>query len=232
MLIADFQTHGAGRLGRSWMAPPQSSLLMSFLVRRLRIEDAFWALAAVAVAVAEACELVADVGVSIKWPNDLLVGELKVAGILAQRVDQAMVVGLGLNVNWPLQLPPSIGEKATSLNHLRPGGRHLDRVELAGALIEATNTWMDRVPRAISAEGGDQGHVVLVEQWRKKCVTLGQKVRVLLADQPTTATEPIVGTAVDVDATGQLVVKSKDRTHVLSSGDVFHLRTAEASRDI
>src|SRR4051812_27340870 len=100
--VADHQTAGRGRLGRAWVAPPGASLLLSVLFRPdLAPERLHLTTAAVALAAAEACEAVAGVLPVLKWPNDLLVGDRKLAGVLAESRLPAVVVGIGLNVNWP-----------------------------------------------------------------------------------------------------------------------------------
>ena len=115
-LIADLQTSGRGRRDRSWIAPPESSLLMSFLLRGVDPAQAFWTIGAFALGVADALNAEAPVNrCQLKWPNDLLMGNKKVAGILAQAVDDAMVVGIGINVNWPTQRPEGIPDTACLL---------------------------------------------------------------------------------------------------------------------
>ena len=119
--VARHQTAGRGRLDRRWESPPGANVLVSFLLRpRCEPSDLHLCTAAVALAAADACRDVADVRAALKWPNDLLVGESKVAGILAE-VDfgsgppAAVVVGLGLNVAW--SGPPGAG--GTSLEQSR-----------------------------------------------------------------------------------------------------------------
>lgn len=93
---ADHQTAGRGRRGRTWESRPGASLLVSVV---LRPAPALVTLAA-GVAAAEACEVVAGAKVGLKWPNDLLVGEAKLGGILSELVGDAAVVGLGINLVW------------------------------------------------------------------------------------------------------------------------------------
>src|ERR1700733_5245320 len=104
--VADHQWAGRGRLDRRWESPPGSSLLTSILFRpTFDPSELHLCTAAVALAAAEACRRVAGVGAVIKWPNDLLVGDAKLAGVLAEvefeSTSCAVVVGLGLNVDWP-----------------------------------------------------------------------------------------------------------------------------------
>jgi len=104
--VADHQSAGRGRLDRRWESPPGSSLLTSILFRpTFDPAELHLCTAAVALAAAEACRRVAGVGPVIKWPNDLLVGEAKLAGVLAEADFTgdacAVVVGIGINVAWP-----------------------------------------------------------------------------------------------------------------------------------
>src|SRR6476646_7378861 len=101
-VVADPQTAGRGRLGRTWVAPPGASLLVSVLLRpRLPVEQRHLIVTAGALAMAEAVEATTGVVAGLKWPNDLMVGERKLCGVLAETVGDALVVGLGVNVEWP-----------------------------------------------------------------------------------------------------------------------------------
>jgi BirA family biotin operon repressor/biotin-[acetyl-CoA-carboxylase] ligase len=135
VVVADRQTAGRGRLGRAWIAPPSSSLLVSLVLRR-RIPPIFLT-AAYGVAALEAIEQIADIPSRIKWPNDLMIRDRKLAGILTEVVatidGPAVVVGLGLNANLDPAtsgLPPT----ATSLSHEL--GRAVDRDCLLYAILE------------------------------------------------------------------------------------------------
>lgn len=153
VVVADHQTAGRGRRGRTWEAPAGSSLLASVL---LRPAPPLVTLAA-GLAAADACAEVAGVEVALKWPNDLLLaGGGKLGGILAEAVGGAAVVGLGLNVDWGgAPLPAG----AASL------GRPVDR----RALLDA---WL---------RGLDQPGDVLA-RYRERCSTIGRRVRVQLVD--------------------------------------------------
>ena len=117
LVTADEQTAGRGRHGRSWVAPPGSSVLMSLVVRGLDERSSLLPLVA-AVAVVEACESVAGVRCRIKWPNDVWIERRKVAGILVEGrpAEGWAVLGIGLNVaTEPEQFPPELRDLATSL---------------------------------------------------------------------------------------------------------------------
>lgn len=139
---------------------------------------------AAGVAAAEACEAATGTAVHLKWPNDVLSADGKLGGILSELVGDAAVIGLGLNLGWA---PPG----AACL------GPNVDREQLLAAWLTAL----------------DQASDVLA-RYRKRCATLGRRVRVELPG------ESVEGTAVDVDAQGRLVVDGR----VISAGDVVHLR--------
>ncbi len=209
VLVADHQREGRGRLGRRWEAPPGSSLLVSILLPpELGRGHPQRLTQAVALAAAAACDDIAGVHPALKWPNDLLVGDRKLAGILAEsvvaggRVD-AVVVGLGVNVNWPPEPPTELAGLMTALNH--EAGRDIDRFRLLDALL---------------ARLGATDWSGLAARYRADLSTLGRKVRADLG------AVQIVGTAVDVTDEGELVVDGDDgRRHVITAGDVVHLRT-------
>ncbi len=201
VLVTDHQTAGKGRLGRLWDAPPGSNLLVSVLFRRgFDPGRPHEVTQRVAVAAARTAERLAGVTPDLKWPNDLLVAGRKLAGILSQagvsdgRVDH-VVVGMGLNLGWAPE-----------------GAARLDRVArdafLEGWLAELAAGFED--PEGIGPE------------YRRRLVTLGQRVRVELPART------IVGEAVDLTAEGALVVATDEgERHAVSAGDVHHLRPAE-----
>ena len=149
VLVADLQTAGRGRLDRSWVSPAGGSLLMSVLLRpRMAASDAHLLGTAMGVAAAEACADVAGVEPGLKWPNDLVVPgpgdrDRKLAGVLAESSLEgaalaSVVVGLGLNVNWPTDWSsegsPELADLAVALNQL--AGRDIDREHLLVAVLE------------------------------------------------------------------------------------------------
>jgi BirA family transcriptional regulator, biotin operon repressor / biotin---[acetyl-CoA-carboxylase] ligase len=130
--VADFQAAGRGRLGRTWEAPPGTALLLSILLKP-PADLPLPQLALVAgAAVADALEHLTELSVQIKWPNDVMLRRQKVAGILAEARDGAVVVGIGLNLNQtPEQLPDRAGSLRTAT------GREWERDEVLGAVLEA-----------------------------------------------------------------------------------------------
>ena len=212
VVVADHQSAGRGRLDRTWEAPPGASLLASILFRvTLPPERLYLATAAVAVAAHAACWDVAKVDVELKWPNDLLVGNAKLAGILAEVLPDAsgesfaVVVGIGLNLTWPG--PP--GVNGTSI--LEVSGTHVGRDQF----LEAFLTQLGE--RKVQLHD-DAGHLEIQREFLKRLSTIGQEVSVELA------TETIVGTAVGLTDHGFLIIESDTGVRELSAGDVIHLR--------
>ena len=218
VLVADHQSAGHGRRGRSWEAPAGASLLLSILLRPdLEPDDLHLLTTAVGVATAEAVDEELAVPVGLKWPNDLVVatdaGERKVGGILAEttwsgdRLD-AVVIGLGLNAVWPEPVPAELDGIAVALNHLTD-----EPVERGDLLV----TLLLRLEAILA----DPEHSALLERWRHLATTLGRDVRVELASGAV-----IVGRATDLDDRGRLVVVTADGPHEVTAGDVHHLRPA------
>jgi BirA family biotin operon repressor/biotin-[acetyl-CoA-carboxylase] ligase len=220
--VADHQTAGRGRLGRRWEAPPGSNLLVSVLLRLDLPPDArYLASAVVALAAADAITAVTGLNPGIKWPNDLLAPDgRKLAGVLAE-ADLAgpaehgsppIVVGIGINVGWPLSdddLPPDLVGAATSLQ--QGAGRPVDRSALLAGFLE------DLGPR-LTRLGNPEGRARLASDLRQRCVTLGRRVRVQLSG------EDIEGTATELTDEGHLVVTTDGGSKTVVAGDVVHLR--------
>ena len=136
LVAADEQTAGRGRLGRNWLAPAGTSLLCSLQLLPAMPPERLPELTVVAArACAEAIAALTRLEPELKFPNDLLVGGRKVAGILAEAREQRVVLGIGVNVNVPAEeLPQEVDRPATSL--LVETGRELDRAELLAELLE------------------------------------------------------------------------------------------------
>ena len=113
--VAAYQTEGRGRRGRTWTALPNASLLASVLLRPAGLppDRRHLVTSAVSLAAVSACEEVAGFRPGLKWPNDLVVDDRKLAGVLAEIDGDAIVTGLGMNLNWPAEELP---ESAVSVN--------------------------------------------------------------------------------------------------------------------
>jgi BirA family biotin operon repressor/biotin-[acetyl-CoA-carboxylase] ligase len=184
VVLAEEQTAGRGRRGRSWSAPPRSSILMSVLLfPPPALAASGWLTALGAVAVSDVVADWTGRDARIKWPNDVRVEGRKVAGILVERGPGA-VIGIGLNANVATDdFPPGLRDTATSLLIL--SGGPVDRSELARALIVRLDHWFDRV----LADGPE----TLNGSWRDRSEHLGLEVRVI------TPSGPLVGRLDDLD---------------------------------
>jgi BirA family transcriptional regulator, biotin operon repressor / biotin---[acetyl-CoA-carboxylase] ligase len=131
LMVADHQTAGRGRLGRSWEAPPGTALLFSLLLKPPAERPVPQLSLVAGIAVADALERTLGLSVQLKWPNDVMLRRRKVAGCLAEARDDAVVLGIGLNVN---QTHDQLPENAGSLRTLT--GREFDREELLAQLLE------------------------------------------------------------------------------------------------
>ena len=131
LVVADHQTAGRGRLGRSWEAPPGTALLCSILLKPPADRAAPQLSLVAGVAVADAIEQVVGLAAQLKWPNDVMLRRRKVAGCLAEARDGAVVLGIGVNVN---QTGDQLPERAGSLRTLT--GRDWDREELLAWLLD------------------------------------------------------------------------------------------------
>ncbi len=227
VLGARHQAAGRGRMGRTWEAPPDASLLCSFLVRpALAPTDVGAVTMALGLAAAEACERVAGVEAGLKWPNDLVVvgagpdgADLKLSGILAESVVlggrvEAVVAGIGINVDWPDPLPEELAAIATSLRHHSSGGAP----DVTDLLVALATGFEERLA-AVEQQGEGGGPAALLDEYRRRSATLGRRVRVELPGRE------LHGTATDVTATGSLVVTDDaGERHEVAAGDVIHLR--------
>ena len=214
VLVADHQTAGRGRLGRTWQAPPGSALLCSILLRPAPGAVVHGALWAVALAAQSAVTALTGVTPELKWPNDLMVGERKLAGVLAEAVVGAddpltlsgVVVGIGLNVGWR-EPPVEVAARAITAEEL--AGHAVDR----HALLE----WLlaDLAPLLVVWQhDADELHA----RYRSRLATLGRMVSVDLGDRQ------LSGTAVDVTYGGLTLRRADGTEEVVLTGDVVHLR--------
>jgi BirA family biotin operon repressor/biotin-[acetyl-CoA-carboxylase] ligase len=150
LVVAEEQTAGRGRLGRSWFAPAGTSLLCSLQLRPDTPTERLPELTGVAArACADAIAALTGLEPALKFPNDVLVGGRKVAGILAEARDGRVVLGVGINVNVPAdELPEDVDRPATSLRV--ETGRELDRAELLAELLERLerryDAWLNAAP--------------------------------------------------------------------------------------
>jgi BirA family biotin operon repressor/biotin-[acetyl-CoA-carboxylase] ligase len=179
---------------------------------------------ALGVAAVDACAEAAGVEARLKWPNDLVVpadgGVRKLGGMLSESVIEsgrleAVVLGIGINVNWPDDLPADLSETATALNHV--ASREIARDQLLAAMLVR----FDALYGALGSAGAGDDDGGLAEEYRARSATLGTEVSVA------TATETVVGRAVDIGDDGSLVLELRDGgRRIITTGDVTQLRPA------
>ena len=209
LALAEFQSAGRGRLGRSWEVPEGTSVMMSILLRpKFEPQYAPTLTLVMGMAVAKA---VKNLGfdVSIKWPNDVVVSHKKICGILTEmgvrdgKIDYA-VIGVGINVNIK-EFPEEMVDKATSL--YLESGKEFDRSQIPGLVMEAFEEYYEKFAATCDLSG-------LKEEYESILANYNQPVRVL-------AKEPYEGVARGITDGGELLVEKTDGTIVaVSAGEV------------
>ena len=209
LALAEFQSAGRGRLGRSWEVPEGTSVMMSILLRpKFEPQYAPTLTLVMGMAVAKA---VKNLGfdVSIKWPNDVVVSHKKICGILTEmgvrdgKIDYA-VIGVGINVNIK-EFPEEMADKATSL--YLESGREFDRSQIPGLVMEAFEEYYEKFAATCDLSG-------LKEEYESILANYNQPVRVL-------AKEPYEGVARGITDGGELLVEKTDGMIVaVSAGEV------------
>ncbi|PID38721.1 MAG: biotin--[acetyl-CoA-carboxylase] ligase [Proteobacteria bacterium] len=212
VLVANEQTAGRGRLGRSWVSPRGENLYVSLLLRPPWAPSQIPPVTlAVAVAVARALETFLGDAPVVKWPNDLLgTGGRKLCGILAEmsaELDRLhhIIIGVGVNVN---QTRFGRGITATSL--AREIRQPVSRAKVLVRVLAALEEWLD-----LLLEGGDEGRDRLLDEWLLLAEPwLGQPVVVRGAN------DELTGVAAGIDTSGALLVEADGETHRVLAGDV------------
>ena len=209
LALAEFQSAGRGRLGRSWEVPEGTSVMMSILLRpKFEPQYAPTLTLVMGMAVAKAVKSL-GFDVSIKWPNDVVVSHKKICGILTEmgvrdgKIDYA-VIGVGINVNIR-EFPEEMADKATSL--YLESGREFDRSQIPGLVMEAFEEYYEKFAATCDLSG-------LKEEYESILANYNQPVRVL-------AKEPYEGVARGITDGGELLVEKTDGTiATVSAGEV------------
>lgn len=231
VLAAEVQTAGRGRLDRRWTCPPRAALSFSVLLRPDGVPAVArgWIPLLAGVAVAAGLRAQAGLDARLKWPNDVLVGGAKIAGILAEQAGDAIVLGIGINVTTRRDELPVPHATSVVLAGAAP-----DREQLLVAVLGELETWYRRWVAAVAAgppvlagtvlagtvlagPGGDPAG--LRAEYLRLSATVGQQVRVSMPGG-----KLVTGRAGDVDATGRLVVGTASGPVPVSAGDVVHVR--------
>jgi len=213
VLIANQQTGGRGRMGRSFQSPIDMGIYLSVILRpNCPGHDMMHLTCAVAVAMCHAVESVTGLRPGIKWTNDLILGKRKLGGILTELsinsctglVDYA-VVGIGINCNQQLQdFPLELQNLATSLS--MNCNMSIDRAKLSAAMVLS----LEQMSASLFIQ-----KTALMDNYRERCITIGQKISVLRGD------EVRHGTALDIDENGGLLVRFDDGSRqIVTSGEV------------
>jgi len=212
VVCAESQTKGRGRLGRIWSSPKGKGVYLSLILRpKLSPIEVSKLTLLCAVSVCEALRNISGIPVVIKWPNDLLVDEKKLVGILTElsaETDQVkfVVVGLGVNVNTTASHLP---EGATSLKI--ESRKHFSRVEVIQEILRRTEFWYNLFQV--------EGFKPVVKRWKELSVTLGKHIRI---SEPG---EDMYGKAMDIDDDGGLLIRSDSGVVVKKmTGDVAQIR--------
>jgi BirA family biotin operon repressor/biotin-[acetyl-CoA-carboxylase] ligase len=202
VIVADHQTAGRGRLDRKWEAPPGANLLVSILFKPSLFRPLHHFTHIVGLAARNASNNLFEVRPDLKWPNDLLIGDRKVAGILAQGGTDFVVVGIGVNVGWAPDGAARLGDQARGSNiELGP----LDLLREMLAEVERLESLSNIELRAL---------------YESQLATIGRRVRVELANGVI-----VEGTAIGIDDEARLTVRLESgETISVDVGDVIHLR--------
>lgn len=233
VVVADSQSAGRGRHARTWFSPPGTNIYCSIIARGVGqglslSEWLSWVPLTSALAVAEAVQCVAALPLSLKWPNDLLLTERKVGGILCESSlvsssNPIVVIGIGLNVNVPREsFPEELRPIAASLHEA--SRQPIDRNRLIAQLLLDLEQSLDELRT--------HGPARLLRAYTTRCVTLGRRVRVLLGGD-----QELLGTAEAIGADGALRIRASSPSLALGSqppplidiraADVIHLRERE-----
>lgn len=216
VVIADKQTSGKGRMGRKWISIGGKNLYMSFALKpNLIPKYATLITLTSVVACTTAIRRNTEIPVLIKWPNDMLIEQKKVGGILTEmKIEgeriKATVVGVGLNINMEQRdIPDEIKEIATSLKIYK--GEDFSRLVLAAEIIKEFDRWYRLLL--------EKKIKTIIGRWIEFSDTIGRPVKIVLTDKE------IIATAEAIDEEGRLIVKLQDGTYQkISAGDVSLLR--------
>jgi BirA family transcriptional regulator, biotin operon repressor / biotin---[acetyl-CoA-carboxylase] ligase len=219
VLVAEHQTAGRGRLDRAWVTPPRAALTFSLIVSPIEVPVPRWPWLPLltGLAVVDGVREATGVETSLKWPNDVLAGTGKLAGILVERVERpagaVAVVGVGLNVSATREELPVADATSLAL----AGAGSSDRTRLLTAVLDAFAVRYDAW-RGAAGNG-------LRAPYLQVSSTVGREVRVELPGGG-----HLLGRALDVDEQGRLRVDDGGRVHVLGAGDVVHVRPGWSRR--
>jgi len=213
IVLAEAQAKGRGRLGRSWSSPKYKGIYLSLILRPKILPNASSILTLLtAVSICEAIKEITGQDAKIKWPNDIMIHNKKLGGILTElnaEMDSIrfVVIGMGINVNNEQKMLP---QGATSLKELKKEG--INRTALLQEILR-------KIENNYLVFQKKLGPGLIIEKWRTLNITLGKKVRVVCQK------EHLEGEAVDIDIDGGLLLrKESGLIDKVMAGDVVHYR--------
>ena len=220
VILAEHQTAGKGRLGRSWVSSPNKNIYCSVILKRPGLKEHLpWVPLVTGLAIAEAIQTKHSTTLSLKWPNDLLVGDKKLGGILCEGTTRkgeasALIVGFGVNVNSTSEdFPPDLHTISTSL--YQESRRLCNRNSLLSSILNNLEKWYGQ----LAMHDLDGIH----SAYSASCSTLGTDVCCTLTGSP-----DINGRATEIGKDGSLWVTPFEagakKTIVVYSADVTHIR--------
>lgn len=220
VIFADHQNSGRGRLDRQWIDSPGTSVLMSILLRpKFPKEFLYLITSALSLATLQILNEKFTLSCQLKWPNDLMVSDRKIAGILAEanfgvEGDPVVVVGMGLNCKQSGQELEDLGRPACSIFSETGVALDLDaRMDLAAAIAARfASLYLDLEDPS--------GRISLSSLYRQQCSTIGKLVQVEMAD------ETLIGVASDISVEGNLLVETDSCMRAVPAGDVIHVNKA------
>lgn len=214
VIIAEEQTGGVGRMGRAWVSPSGGIWVTIVLKPQIPIDHLFMLTLAGSVSVARVLRKMFDIGALIKWPNDIIIGDKKVAGILLElgaegELVKYCLVGMGIDANISVDtLNESIRHMITSISH--EVNHDIDRAALLAAILKEFEARFDMI---------SQGEYdAVIREWKNFSSTIGRRVRI------NTLKSSFEGEAIDIDPTGALVVrKDNGKIEKVIAGDCVHI---------
>jgi BirA family biotin operon repressor/biotin-[acetyl-CoA-carboxylase] ligase len=214
IIIAEEQTGGIGRMGRAWISPSGGIWITIVLKPHIPIERVFMITMAGSVAVARAIRKEFDLGALIKWPNDIFIGNKKVAGLILELAAEADTVhycllGIGIDVNVPLdQFTPALQKEITSIS--AEVGHEVDRASFLARILKEFES------HYLLIESGE--YDTIIREWKSLSCTLDRRVDIR------TLKNSFEGEAVDIDEFGALIIrKDNGKLERVIAGDCYHL---------
>ena len=213
VIIAEEQTGGVGRMGRAWVSPSGGIWITIVLKPNVPVDHIFMITMAGSIAVARAIRKEFDIGALIKWPNDVFIGNKKVAGLLLELSAEADVVhhcllSIGIDVNVPISnFSPELQDRITSIS--AEMGHEVDRASFLARILKEFES------RYLLVESGE--YDAIIQEWKSISCTLENRVQIR------TLKNSFEGDAVDIDEYGALIIRKENgKLERVIAGDCFH----------